>query len=135
MQQRIGTRQSWCDLTASSRLKEAKCPPSGSPAMPRTLTAPTAANELQHFTNREKEQEVLRRLLDVPAGMLLPIVMFYGVGGSGKSWLLQKLRLELPANLPCARLDFDPTFGGVSYHTDQTGALAELRRQLGDRSY
>jgi hypothetical protein len=99
--------------------------------MPRPLgPITTPSQELRHFTNREQERDVLRRLLALPAGEPLPVVMFFGVGGTGKSWLLRKLRAELPAKIPSALLDFEPSSGGTPYHTDQSRALAELRRQL-----
>lgn len=99
--------------------------------MPRPLGSGSApSQELRHFTNREKERDVLRRLLALPAGQPLPVVIFYGVGGTGKSWLLRRLRSELPPEIPSALLDFDPQAGGAPYHTDSSRALAELRRQL-----
>ena len=100
--------------------------------MPRTMrTASAPSQELKHFTNREDERQVLCRLLELPPGQPLPVVMFFGVGGTGKSWLLRKLRMELPANLPSALLDFEPLVGGTPYHNDLSRALAELRRQFG----
>ncbi|HEY7311927.1 MAG TPA: hypothetical protein VH643_21365 [Gemmataceae bacterium] len=56
--------------------------------------------------------------------------MFYGVGGTGKSWLMRRLRADLPPEIPSALLDFDPQSGGAPYHTDYSRALAELRRHL-----
>lgn len=97
--------------------------------MPRILGAGLPSQELRHFTNREQEQDVLRRLLALPSGQPLPAVVFYGVGGTGKSWLLRRLRLDLPPEIPSALLDFDP-LRGTSYHNDSSRALAELRRQL-----
>jgi tetratricopeptide (TPR) repeat protein len=99
--------------------------------MPRSLapgSSPT--EELRYFTNREQERHVLSRLLALPSGQPLPVVMFYGVGGTGKSWLLRRLRADLPLVIPSALLDFDPLSGGAPYHTDYSRALAELRRQL-----
>jgi hypothetical protein len=101
--------------------------------MPRPIgTISTPSQELRHFTNRKKERDVVRDLLEKPAGQPLPVVMFFGVGGTGKSWLLRKLRAELPPEMPSALLDFEPSSGGTPYHTDQSRALAELRRQLAD---
>jgi tetratricopeptide (TPR) repeat protein len=99
--------------------------------MPRLLSSGSLpSQELRHFTNREEERQVLSRLLALPSGQPLPVVMFYGVGGTGKSWLLRRLRADLPSEIPSALLDFDPQSGGASYHTDYSRALAELRRQL-----
>jgi len=99
--------------------------------MPRSLRSLDAPSQhLHNFTNREKEKESLRRVLDLPEGTPLPVLMFYGVGGNGKSWLLRKLREELPSGSPSALLDLEPLTGGTPYHTDSSRALAELRRQL-----
>ena len=99
--------------------------------MPRLLgSGSPPSQELRHFTNREQERHVLNRLLALPSGQPLPVVMFYGVGGTGKSWLLRRLRAEVPPEIPAALLDFDPLSGGTPYHTDYSRALAELRRQL-----
>ena len=99
--------------------------------MPRSLTSGSVpSQELRHFTNREQERHVLSRLLALPSGQPVPVVMFYGVGGTGKSWLLRRLRADLPPEIPSALLDFDPQSGGAPYHTDYSRALAELRRQF-----
>lgn len=96
--------------------------------MRRTGASP--GSELKNFTNREGERAIFDRLLAVPAGARLPLVMFYGVGGVGKSWLIRKARLEwLPETLPSARLDYDPSVG-ARYQHDSAAALAEIRRQL-----
>jgi len=59
--------------------------------------------------------------------MRLPVVMLYGVGGAGKSWLLCRLRADLSAVIPSALIDVDPYCGGGPYHTDYLRAPAELR--------
>ena len=88
------------------------------------------SEELRHFTNREKEKELFQRLLEGQKGAVMPLVMFYGVGGIGKTWLTKQARQEwLPDNMPSARLDFD-TSVGTSYMNDSAAALAEIRRQL-----
>ena len=58
--------------------------------------------------------------------------MFFGVGGTGKSWLLNWLRQQLAAEstLPSAYVDFDRKAGGTSYVTDFSDLLAEVWRQL-----
>ena len=99
--------------------------------MPRSLASGRSpSQELRHFTNRDHERCVLGRLLALPPGQPLPVVMFYGVGGTGKSWLLRRLRADWLSELPSALLDLDPQSGGAPYHTDYSRALAELRRQL-----
>jgi tetratricopeptide (TPR) repeat protein len=99
--------------------------------MPRPLNAPNPpSQELRHFTNREKERDVLRRVLAITPSKPLPVVMFYGVGGTGKSWLLRKLREEMPRFIPSALLDLEPRSGGTPYHTDSSRSLAYLRGQF-----
>ena len=88
--------------------------------------------ELKHFTNRNHELWVFRRNLDQPTGSSPPVLMLFGVGGIGKTWLLKRFRGSLgdPPAVPSARLDLDPTIGGRSFHNDSSYALAEIRRQL-----
>lgn len=88
--------------------------------------------DIRHFTNRESELAVFRRLADGPTATPLPVMMFYGVGGIGKSWLLRRLQQETEETLrmPVARLDFDPNAGGERLHGDSAAALASIRRQL-----
>ena len=45
--------------------------------------------ELKNFTDREPQREILARLLSLKPGQPLPVLHFYGVGGIGKSWLLE----------------------------------------------
>lgn len=99
--------------------------------MPRSLRSlDPASRQFEHFTNRHKELDALQSVLDLAEGKPLPVLMFWGVGGNGKSWLLRKLREALPPALPSALLDFEPLTGGTPYHTDSSRALAELRRQM-----
>ncbi len=99
--------------------------------MPRSLKENAApSQELRHFTNRTNELKVFHTAMDLPAGTPLPVLMFYGVGGTGKSWLLKKLRAEVAGAVPSALLDFEPLSGGTAYHTDSARSLAELRRQF-----
>ena len=87
--------------------------------MPRPLNQTAVpSQELRHFTNRMNELQVFRNAVDLPAGTPLPVLMFYGVGGIGKSWLLRRLRQELAGTLPSALLDFEPSTGGTPYHAD-----------------
>jgi tetratricopeptide (TPR) repeat protein len=89
--------------------------------------------KLQNFTDREDERALFARYVDLPLGGHLPVVSFYGVGGTGKTWLLQKLRETLPPaeELPRAHLDFAIARGGELYQRDPAAALAEIQRQLG----
>jgi tetratricopeptide (TPR) repeat protein len=90
----------------------------------------TPSEQLRHFTNRVSEQAAFQRLLDLEAPHIPPVLMFYGIGGTGKSWLLKKLR-ERATGLPTAYIDLDPRSGGTNYLNDTSKALAELRRQFG----
>ena len=58
--------------------------------------------------------------------------MFFGVGGTGKSWLLKRLRNALAEQLsiPWAYIDFDRQSGGPSYVSDFSNLLAEVWRQF-----
>jgi len=103
------------------------------------------SEELKHFTNREKEQDVFRRHIGAAEGTALPVVMFYGVGGVGKTWLTKKLRglvdpagqeahPLVPANekaIPSARLDLDTSTGGVNYSGDPASAYAQMSAATG----
>jgi len=95
----------------------------------------TASKAFRHFTNRLAEQAAFRRLAEAPAGAILPVLSFYGVGGAGKSWLLQKLAESVAASanpIPVARITFEPTAGTASYATDFARGLSALRQQMGD---
>ena len=88
--------------------------------------------ELKHFTGREDLLAVFDRLLDRPASAQLPVLMFFGVGGRGKSWLLRRLRARLLERwrLPSAFIDFDSLLGGTAFQRDSSALLAEVWRQL-----
>lgn len=87
------------------------------------------SSELMNFTNRSSELQVFRRVLELESPP--PVLMFYGVGGSGKSWLLQRFR-EVTPPMPIAYLDLDRSTGGTNYADNYPLALAELRRQFSD---
>lgn len=87
----------------------------------------------RNFTNRTSELEVLNRLISTPARTTLPVVMFYGVGGNGKSWLLRRLHERTAVlKIPRAFLDLDSRSGTYVGRQDKAGRLAEVRRQLGN---
>ena len=50
------------------------------------------SEELRHFTNREDEKKVFTDYVNAMDGASLPALMFYGVGGIGKTWLTKRLR-------------------------------------------
>src|ERR1035441_2314016 len=89
----------------------------------------TPSNEIARFTDREDQQRVFRRYLHSPTEP--PVLMFYGVGGAGKTWLLKKLKQETRADVPTAYLDFDAQAGGQRVTLDPAAALYEIRQQIG----
>jgi tetratricopeptide (TPR) repeat protein len=89
----------------------------------------TPSEEIAHFTDREDQQGLFRRYLF--SALEPPVLVFYGVGGAGKTWLLKKLREEVPPEIPSAFLDFDRTAGGRRFVIDPSSALYEIRQQLG----
>ena len=92
--------------------------------MMKRLDDPTSpSKEIKHFTNRDTELSVFRRAMDKPT-LPLPVQMFYGVGGIGKSWLVTRLSKLMPSDVPFVRLDFD----NERYHNDSGTALATIRR-------
>src|SRR5450432_2404219 len=88
----------------------------------------TPSEEIAHFTDREGQQELFRRSLYSP--LETPVLVFYGVGGAGKSWLLTKLLGQVPADIQKAILDFDRAKGGRRFVFDPPAALYEIRQQL-----
>jgi tetratricopeptide (TPR) repeat protein len=79
---------------------------------------------LEYFTNREGAIEAFERYLNAPAGADLRVLTFYGVGGIGKTTLINKLRDNLrQANIPHARFDMQTI-------RDQTQAYREAMLQM-----
>lgn len=68
------------------------------------------STELRCFTDRDDQRNPVRLYLNREVEP--PVVMFYGVGGAGKTSLLKRLREELPGDVPSAYLDFDPQMAG-----------------------
>ncbi|MGA2596621.1 MAG: hypothetical protein ABSH09_06460 [Bryobacteraceae bacterium] len=98
--------------------------------MPKpSRSEPTVSNELALFTDRDDHREIFRRHLN--AATEPPVLMFYGVGGTGKTWLLKKLREEVPIGLPTAPIDFEVRFEGQRFSLDFAQALYAIRQQLG----
>ncbi len=88
-----------------------------------------AQSEISRFTDRDDPRARFRTLLhaiDEP-----PVLMFYGIGGTGKTWLLKKLREETLRDIPTAFLDFAVENGGQRFVLDPSLALQEVRQQLG----
>jgi tetratricopeptide (TPR) repeat protein len=89
---------------------------------------PKPSNEIARFTNRDDERKLFHHW--VASATEPPVLMFYGIGGAGKSWLLKKLREETPRDLPTAFLDFDVQAGGQRFVLDPAAGLYEIRQQL-----
>src|ERR1039458_5047169 len=58
----------------------------------------TPSNEIARFTDREDQRGLFQFYLNSPTEP--PVLMFYGIGGAGKTWLLKKLKQEMPADVP-----------------------------------
>ncbi len=77
---------------------------------PFAAPRPSAPNALEYFTDREGFLEAFARHRDTPAGEDLSVLMFYGVGGIGKTTLIRKLCAELSVSvtpLPFARFNLE----------------------------
>lgn len=86
---------------------------------------------LRLFTNRDNERAEFARFID-PTTRRRPVLHFYGVGGTGKTHLLDRLGEDArEAGLPTARLDFDTRPGANPLHGNEAQALGEIRQQLG----
>jgi tetratricopeptide (TPR) repeat protein len=88
----------------------------------------TPSDEMARFTDREDQQAIFHRHLF--STQEPPVLVFYGVGGTGKTWLLRKLRSQLPADIPFAYLDFDIAANGGRFVSDPATALQSIRQQL-----
>jgi hypothetical protein len=66
--------------------------------------------ELEHFTDRESYLATFRGVLAAPEGEALPVLAFHGVGGVGKTMLIERFAHELDQShppVPHARLDVE----------------------------
>lgn len=79
------------------------------------------SNEIARFTDREDQLALFHHYVN--SATEPPVLMFFGIGGAGKSWLLKKLRQETPADVPSAILDFDVQAGGQRFVLDPATAL------------
>jgi len=87
--------------------------------------------DLRNFTNRHRETGLVRQWLNTPAGSPLPMQMFYGVSGAGKTKLVARIRqIYQPEPLPTAFLDLDTGSGSNRFTHDYTAALFEIARQF-----
>ena len=93
-------------------------------------TDPELPSILQkRFTDRQSHIDVFRRYMDSVSAPF-PALMFFGMGGVGKSWLLRKLRLEMTGLLaaPSVMIDYTREQGSNAYILDPLLFLAELRK-------
>ena len=88
----------------------------------------TPSDEMARFTDREDQQSLFQRHLS--STLEPPVLMFFGVGGAGKTWLLKKLRAQVPADIPSAYIDFDVAAGGKRFGLDPATALQSIQQQL-----
>ncbi len=89
----------------------------------------TPSEEMAHFTDREDQQEEFRRYLY--SANEPPVLVLYGIGGAGKTWLIRNLLGQVPSDVPKAIIDLNRTAGGRRFVTDPAAALYEIREQLG----
>jgi hypothetical protein len=87
------------------------------------------SDEIARFADREDQQALFQRYLN--SAEEPPVLMFFGVGGAGKTWLLKKLRTQVLGGIPSAYLDFDTDRRGKRYLLDPTAALQSIQQQLG----
>ncbi len=77
---------------------------------PRVAPISKTQQARDHFTNRIEETKRFKDLLIAPIGNPRPLVMFYGVGGTGKTTLLDHLQqLTKDLEIPCASVDLAKT--------------------------
>jgi tetratricopeptide (TPR) repeat protein len=83
---------------------------------------------LKYFTNREGAIEAFERYLNAPAGTDLRVLTFYGVGGIGKTTLINKLCDNLrQAQIPHARFDLQTVRDPIQAYRE---ALLQMRYDL-----
>jgi len=99
------------------------------------------SDRLKYFVDREPELGRAEEVLSSPPGTALPVLVFHGVGGMGKTSVLEKIRAALcgwrpeqrhrEAELPHAWVDFSlaaaAAEGGVR---SRTGMLHHIKREL-----
>ncbi|MBS1835455.1 MAG: hypothetical protein JST65_22245 [Acidobacteria bacterium] len=94
---------------------------------PRDPKLPSLLQE--RFTDRQEPLQIFHRYLEAVQGPF-PALMFYGMGGIGKSWLLRKLRLELTGvhAMPSVLIDYTKEQDSNPFLADSLLFLAEVRR-------
>ncbi len=90
---------------------------------------PKPSGEFSRFTDRENQEVLFRQYLLSPIEP--PVLMFFGVGGAGKTWLLKKLQQQVPVEVPVAFLDFDTRNGGQRFLDDPAAMIYAIRDQFG----
>lgn len=73
-------------------------------------------DKLRHWTNRSAHLDLIKNRLGAPAGTFLPMLMFYGVGGAGKTTMVvDKFRevVRQSRDLPAAFITFDRSSGAM----------------------
>ena len=97
---------------------------------PTPLSGGTEPRAIDLFTDREQPQKLFAEARADLAPDQYRILVFYGVGGQGKTLLCEKLRANLTAEQPghplWGHLDLHP----VSHH-DPAQGLLQLRKSLG----
>ncbi len=91
-----------------------------------TENSAVSSGPLQFFTDREQYLEAFERHLQAPNADDMQVLVFYGVGGAGKTTLVQKLCAGLDSlspPLPYARFNLDNI-------ADQTQAYREVLLRL-----
>jgi tetratricopeptide (TPR) repeat protein len=97
--------------------------------VPRSRNHPELPSILQtRFTDRKDVVGIFERYLDV-VDAPLPALMFYGIGGIGKSWLLRRMRREAQERwkVPSVLIDFTREQGTNPYLSDPLLFLADIR--------
>ncbi|BDC48777.1 tetratricopeptide repeat protein [Bryobacterales bacterium F-183] len=96
-------------------------------AKPRDPSLPSLLQD--RFTDREEPLQLFHRYLDSVEGPF-PALMFYGMGGIGKSWLIRKLRLALTGvhAVPAVLIDYTREQDSNPFLSDSLLFLAEVRK-------
>jgi tetratricopeptide (TPR) repeat protein len=90
------------------------------------------SNDFSHFVGRETERNIFLRYLGLPIGAVprLPVLMFLGIGGAGKTWLLKYLQSQISgpfSTVPCVRIDFTREGASNLFRDDPSAVLSVVR--------
>ena len=102
---------------------------------------PLESDRLKYFVDRGAELERAQQVLSSPPGTPLPVLVFHGVGGMGKTSVLEKIRADLcgwrpeqrdrEAELPHAWVDFSSAAAAAEGAVrSRTGLLDHIKREL-----